>query len=880
MTSVTHHEAIEQFTVHREQIRLHALAGHGGVACAGELSTACDQLLVRLFEEVSLRGFNEKTALIAVGGYGRGTLAHGSDLDLVLLVEDPENPTVHSLAESLFHPLWNARIAIGHAVRSREDCIALARTDIRTATTILDARYIAGDAHYAADVLQDCEIAVFENDLSRFLDELNEETHARHQRFGATVYLLEPDVKQSRGGLRDLDVARWALRARFRAQTFREAHTMGALTAHECNELEEAQEFFWRVRMSLHARTGRRNDRLNFEEQEDIASRIVTSHHHEDTDLAEHLMSQWWSHARDVSTLTEHIVARCHPTRDWFNHVDQRTAEEETPGDATVCFSHPDAHLHDPSLALRTIELAVTRGLPLGAVTRDAIATAARDESWCESLRKSDVAAASFCRLITTSTRAKLRADGIKPVSETESNEGSVVAALHDLGLLLAMVPEFAHVTARVQRDVYHVYTVDVHSVAALDRLHTFARGDSEEFSLPIELMADTERTDLVCLATLLHDIGKSRGAPHSEVGAALAISIATRLGFAPDDAAMISWLVAEHLTLYHAATRRDLGDPATLHALVSSVHDPWRLRALYLLTVADLSTTSPTALTSWKARMLDELYLRVEEALATGHIAHEERTRSLRQQALAYSPLADHIAVEQLLARMPERYTLATTPEAILRHSRALLNVAPATLLVHISPLEGDLSEELYEVLITAPDRPGLLSLFAAMLYVHRMDVQGAHAYSSCGDAVDVFVVRLSHTHTTDPARMSEKLLATLNTLLSGVDLDAWVKASRSGPGISRPEPGVRSEIKIHDAVSEAATVIEVFGRDRPGFLYRVTRTLHRLHLQIVLAKVNTEGSRAADSFYVTDTLGAKLTTKTSETVKTALLATLQEWV
>ena len=219
-------------------------------------------------------------------------------------------------------------------------------------------------------------------------------------------------------------------------------------------------------------------------------------------------------------------------------------------------------------------------------------------------------------------------------MSGTDANAGSVLAELHDLGLLLAMIPEFEHVTGRVQHDVYHVYTVDVHSVAAVDRLHAIARGDVDDASaLPAQLLADADRLDLLCLATLLHDIGKGRGGAHARIGAEMAPAVAARLGLGDDDAEAVAWLVREHLTLYHVATRRDPGDPATVASLVESVGDPWRLRALYLLTVADLSTTSPTAMTSWKARVLDELYRRVDDALRAGDPHLDQRLGTLRAE-------------------------------------------------------------------------------------------------------------------------------------------------------------------------------------------------------------------------------------------------------
>ncbi len=867
--------AFAALAAERAAVRTEALAGRGGVALARRLTDAWDVALRACFDAALAAHPVPHAALLAVGGYGRATLAPGSDLDLVVLVPDPDAPAVAPFTEALLHPLWDAKAAVGHAVRSPDDFAALARTDVRTTTTVLDARPVAGDEAAARDALARVARAAFDDGTHRFVAMLADEMAARHKRFGGTVYLLEPDVKHSRGGLRDLDIARWALRASRGSRSFDEALRGGALSADEHRALAGAEAFTWRLRMALHARTGRRNDRLSFDEQEEAAPRVVAASEHDDPieavgDAVERMMSAWYRHAREASVVVEHVLARCRGAPHASDASREAVTADVVIERGALAFADDGALRRDPALALRVVELAVARELPLAADTRARLAAAARDPAWCEALRADQHAGAAFLRLLTCATPARLRDDDATPVSETEGNAGSVVAELHDLGLVLAMIPEFAHVTGRVQHDIYHVYTVDVHSVAAVDRLHAIARGErEEEFPLPTLLMADTDRVEILCLATLLHDIGKSRGGSHAKVGADMAPAVAARLGLGPDDAALVAWLVLEHLTLYHAATRRDLGDPATLTALVDAMGDPWRLRALYLLTVADLSTTSPTAMTTWKARVLDELYRRVDDALRADP-SHGDRAATLRAQCLARCPAGDRPAVERLLARMPPRYLHATSPEAIARHARALDGAAPGARAVHVAPLEGDLSGELLEVLVAAPDRPGLLSLFAALLYGARLDVQSAQIWSSNGDAVDVFVAR-STTH--DPAGLARRvagLAASLDALLDGrADPDAMVATS---PGLPRPEPAVKAEVFVHDDASARATVIEVFGRDRPGFLYRVTRALHRLGLAIALAKVNTEGRRAADAFYVTDA-GEKLSAERVEAVRAALL-------
>ncbi|MEI8257360.1 MAG: HD domain-containing protein, partial [Deltaproteobacteria bacterium] len=658
-----------------------------------------------------------------------------------------------------------------------------------------------------------------------------------------------------------------ALRARFRCRDLGDALRIGAISQHDATLLEAAREFVWRARGVLHARAGRRTDRLTFDEQEECARALgFVDPVVEATDPmravgvgAERFMQAYYRHARTVATTVERIVEGCRPGRDSRERSPRadRVAEGIERFEGTLTFSDPEALHRDPGLALRVIERSLVLGLPLHARVRDVIAQAAVEPAFCEALRSAAGAGALFRRLIEYSARATLRGRGA-PVSATEQGASSVLAEMHDLGLLLAMVPEFGPVTGRVHHDIYHVYTVDVHSVAAVDRLHQVARGEMrDDFAIAARTLADLERRDLVCLATLLHDVGKGRGGDHSAVGAELAAPIARRMGLGDDDAAQVAWLVRNHLALYHFATRRDLTDPATLAQVTTLVGDSWRLRALYLVTVADLSTTSPTAMNSWKARMLDELLRRSEDGLAAATTGITSHVDEMRRRAIAAAPPAERADVEIFLAAMPQRYVLAATAETAVRHARIVRLAHPGEPFVHIAPLD-EATADLAEVVVVAPDRSGLLSRLAAMLYVNRLDVQGAQVYSrEMGygvDAVDVFTVRRLENDPGALARLAAKLPRDLAIMLASDEVFDRAMASRAHAGIRRPEPAVRTEVEIDNLASDRFTIIEVFGRDRPGLLYAVASELYALGLSISLSKVNTEGRRVADVFYVSD--------------------------
>lgn len=878
----------EYLARHVAPLTARAAAGDGGVDGARALARAYDGLLSAYFLGAhAVARPSARVALVAVGGYGHGLLAPGSDLDIVLLTDATDPRTLDPLPELLLYPLWDAGVSLGHAVRSSEELVALARADLRTATAVLDARVIAGDEHLAAEALGAARRAAVDADLRGFLDKLGEEMAGRHGRFGGSVYLLEPEIKHGRGGLRDMDIARWAFNARWHARDFSDALRAGALGESEHARLDAAKRFAWRLRAAMHGRVGRRCDRLTFDEQEECAAALgfidpALRAADEDAAVSEgaaRLMSQWYRHARDVAALVDHTLELARASRSQSHHAPrvERLAPEITRFEGTVCLAHTDSLRRDPVAALRLIEEALAHGLPVAGSSRASILAASRDPAWCAALREDPTSGGAFLRLLSHSAPAALRVGGERATSSTPENPASVLAELHDLGLLLAMIPEFEAVTARVQHDVYHVYTVDVHSVAAVDRLHAIARGElSEAQPLATDVLTGLDRRELLCLATLLHDVGKAHGRHHAKAGAVMATPIARRLGLGDDDAETVSWLVLEHLTLYHLATRRDLGDEATVARVAETFRDPWRLDALYLLTVVDLSTTSPTAMTSWKAHMLEEIYRRARPGVTARPGVEGNRVEALAAQAILGASPEERAEVEGFVRSMPARYLLATHPETIRRHARRVGRLRAGEVRLCVDQLPGDASGTLLEVVVACPDRPGLLSLLAALLHAWRLDVQHAEIHTRDAGALDVFAARAPVGHPLDPRRLEAAMRAQLDGLLSGeLDPEALVGAGKAG-GWTRAEPSVQQKVRVQNDASATASVVEVFGRDRPGFLYAVTRALHALGVVIHLAKVNTEGRRAADVFYVTERDGAKLSTDRAELVRAQILAVL----
>jgi [protein-PII] uridylyltransferase len=853
---------------HRQALEAKLEAGEDGLALGRANARFLDDCIVKSFDVAARRAGDSASgvALAAVGSFGRGAVALRSDADMVVVVRSGREKA-GAFVEALLYPLWDAALPLGHQVLSTKDVLPLAQRDLATATSLLDLRLLAGDAALLAGLRNQAAEGLFgEDDLGKFIDRIDEEAAIRHERFGGSVYLLEPDVKSGPGGLRDLDGASWVARARYHVGQssndsplgiWGELVRVGVLVTREAQEIAKSEEFLWRVRNRLHVRAGRKADRLNFEDQEALG--VAMGYGDDRARAAERMMQDYYLHARAVTRARASLLERLRPVR-----KRGRASPAADLGGGVQLF---DGHVTianigdlqtDPALAMRVYAACLRHDAPVLGFARDAIVRSAADNVWAERLRASPEAAAIFVELVCT-------------VAETRTRRGSMVGELHDVGLLLAMVPEFLPVTGRVHHDVYHVYTVDVHSVAAVDRLRQLARGElAHEIPLGSRLAAEIARPVPIFLATLLHDVGKgwpdSSGSlkQHSKVGADMCQTILPRLGLSAEDTADACQLVMDHLLMYRIATRRDLDDQATIAEFCRSMRGREGLRDLYLLTVSDLSTTSPTAMTSWKARMLDELYFAAEAHLA-GELPRIEVDRvAAVRQAVRTAWIGPHEALDALLETMPDRYMLANAPESIVQHARVVLQRGRRA--AHVGRVHSR-HPEAAELCVVADDRPGLLASIAAAITANRLEVLAAQVYSRTAggrvEAVDIFWVRDRDGGVEGVDLVVGRLARDLENVCSGKLGPEDLLRSRTGsssPWRERPTPAVPTEVIVDDRASPSHTVVEVFAKDSPGLLYRLAYALHRLGLSIALSKINTEGTRVADVFYVRELDGGKV--------------------
>ncbi|MBN2193973.1 MAG: [protein-PII] uridylyltransferase [Polyangiaceae bacterium] len=839
---------------HGAEVRQMIAAGGSecGEIASARLAKVYDGLIGSMFHAVRAAMLREGTwqpaSVAAVGSWGRGAVNYRSDLDVRLLCP-AHTPAAGAAIEALLYPLWDAGLSIGHQVVTLEEVTELARTDLPTATSLLDWRTVAADPAFDVDLLHRVYDRVFGvGVIGDFIQRLATRAENRVERYGGSVYLLEPDVKNGPGGLRDLDVAHWAARARWKVKGLKDLVRVGVLEPRELRQIVHASDLLWRVRNLLHHVAGRRSDRLSFDRQEQLA---VSLGYGEGPRGVEEFMSEYYRHARAITRARDLILGRATPgpTRA-LRSVSIGSGLRITQG--AMSLDDPAMLDREPALALRLYGEALRRDLPVFPFARDAVARAALSGTFAERLRVSPEAVRLFVRLVTTTAPARVK-------------HRSLLHELHDVGLLLAMVPEFAPVVGRVHHDIYHVYTVDAHSVAAVERLGRLCRGElAAEFPLASRLAAEISRPQVLFFAVLLHDVGKDIGGrQHARRGAELAEDILARLGFTPEDAVEVQHLIAEHLTMYHVATRRDLDDPATIAEFSRHVRGSEGLRELYLLTICDVSTTSPEAMTSWKARMLEDLYVATDRTISQGaESRNRERTERIREQVRARWRDTETEFLEHFLAAMPERYLYANLASAIVEHARlaaeTIADKCRARLLGSEDPY--------FEVAFVAEDRPGLLALITATLAAARLAVVGAQIHSwRCRDgkvrALDIFWVRASTEADIDTTvrRLERDLGRLLAGELTPIDLGAGLKTSASGG--SRPAPEVKIEINVDNRAATAHTVVEVATRDRMGLLFRLATAIQAEGLTISLAKINTEGDRVADVFYVQDTAHAKLT-------------------
>jgi [protein-PII] uridylyltransferase len=846
-------------------------AGAPGDQTARAYAEAADEVVRALFR-AALAALDKKieVAVVAVGGYGRAELCPYSDLDLWFLVQSAD-ARAKELAESVLYPLWDLKLEVGHAVRTVDGALGLAREDLTAATALLDTRFLDGSAELYAKLEREVP-RLFDRDPNGFVRRLAQEKQERHARFGDTVFLLEPNLKNGEGGYRDLLTGLWAVKARFHVRDFPELVTAGQASPRQTQALVEARRFYLTLRVAAHLSTGRKADRLTFETQEAVAPSLVgkvvpkkSSVSVDGQEVApavapavEALMQRYFVAAKAVKRETDRLLERCvvearkKPTVRNLDHAFALFNGKLTTQD-------PDTFRQRPSELMRIFNVALETGAEIYGHTRDLIADAVAQLG--PRLAEDREAGAQLLKLLC---------------DDRDTRAPSLLEQAHDLGLLAAIMPEFEPCTGRVQHDLYHVFTVDQHQLYAVARLKALQRGElAQELPTATQAIREVQRRAPLYLGTLLHDVGKPLGKGHSDTGARLAQAIGPRLGLSAEDVSQTEFLVRKHLLLSHLSQRRDLNDAAMIANLASELNDGESLRELYCLTVADMSMVAPGNLTEWKEQLLSELYSRTLTHFTQtapdddAQVGERRRARVAELMAVPASELGEWFAT------VGERYLTLTSPKQIARHvALTRRRNGPVSVEVVHRTRKG-----VSELSVCADDAPGLLAKIAGVLLANRVDVLEAqiHSRSLPGgrtEALDVFVTRDRYGRPITDEKRWLRVEEDLRRVLSGaISAEALVEERRERSSLKeRVVPQVRTEIEVDHQISTDLTVIDVYTQDRPGVLYTITRTLAGLRLDIQLSKVATEASRVADVFYVREQSAGKLTPERADEVILAL--------
>ena len=790
-------------------------------------------------------------ALIADGGYGRGVLAPYSDIDLLFLSEAPLGPQGRRRVEFMLYLLWDLGLKVGHATRTIGECIEDARGDSTIQTALIDARYLAGNR--AVFERFDADFAAFrkESGLATFLASKRAERAARHARYGESPFLVEPHVKEGRGGLRDLQTLYWLARHAFGVQRMPElvgadSPGGGLLTPEEARAIRRAWNFLWTVRFHLHYITGRAEERLTFDLQPVVGARMGYTRHGVQ-DGVERFMKHLFLTARDVVRLTrllEPAIERAAlgtpavvPSGDAA-----LTRAGIALADGKVLFAPDRPVADDPAIMLRLVRAARDRGLEIHQLAHRALVRNARH---AVGLRDDPAANALFLDILTGRDAARW------------------LRTLNEVGFLSRFIPDWARIVGLMQFDTYHVFTVEEHTIEAIGVLAQLERGELND-AAPVasELIGQIQSRRALYVAVLLHDIAKGRGGDHSELGAELALDLCPRLGLTPEETETVSWLVLNHLLVSQTAFKRDIDDPKTILDIAETVQSPERLRLLLVLTVADMRAVGPKVWNGWKATLLRELYWRVAEVLAGGLSVPERDTRVARARSAAAGLLSGMPKedLDRFLALGYPGYWLSFDPETHARHAHMIQEAEAenAPLTVRTRVIE---SRAVTEVTVYCADHPGLFSRIAGALAVAGASIVDARIHTMTnGMALDTFWVQDAAGGAFDAPHRLARLAVLIEQSLSGrLRLEAEIGKLRREPARLRAVQ-IPPRVVIDNHASNSHTVIEVNGRDRPGLLHDVTAAISEQGLQIASAHITTYGVRAVDVFYVKDVFGLKV--------------------
>ena len=848
----------------RGTARLQLEADGNGRRCAMGLARFQDELVRLLYDYTVAHVYRatnpsdaERMAVVATGGYGRELLAPGSDIDLLFLLPYKQTPWGESVAEYMLYMLWDLGFKVGHATRTVDQCLKMAQADTTIRTSLLDMWLIQGDEQLFSELEQRFRNEVIKGSERAFIDAKMAERSERHRRAGESRYKVEPNIKDGKGGLRDLHTLHWLSKYLLGHEVGPTSVAKGIFTEKEVATFRQCEDFLWTVRCFLHFYTGRAEELLSFEIQPVLAERLG---YKDKSGLraVERFMKHYFLVAKEVGDLTTILCAalemqqlKSSPMFDgllnpmtWKLRRQIREKTDFRIDNGRMNIADPGVFKRDPVNLIRFFAQAENTNTFLHP---NAIRELRRSYRYIDDkLREDPEANRIFMKLLTghVSPEATLR-------------------RMNEAGVLGRFIPEFGKVVAMMQFNMYHHYTVDEHLIRTVGMLTDIERGGSAgELPLSTELIKTIQNRRVLYIAAFLHDIGKGRVEDHSLVGARIARKLCPRLGLSAAETDTVVWLIEQHLTMSNVAQSRDISDPKTVRDFADIVQSPERLKLLLLLSVADIRAVGPGVWNGWKGQLLRTLYYETEPLLSGGHTQVPRDTIVADAQAELRAALKDWPAedVDRFIGRHYPDYWLRTEPKRQIYHAR-LLRRAESEGKTFAAEHATDAFTAITELTVFAPNHPRLLSLFAGACAANGANIAGAHITTTRdGFALDTFLLAREMDQDEDELRRATRIEETIERLLRG---ETWVRAllEKRRPAPPRVEAfTVAPEVYVNNALSDAFTVIEVTGRDRTGLLYELTNALSDLSLDIASAHITTFGEKAVDVFYVTDLTGKKI--------------------
>ncbi|MDD1531045.1 [protein-PII] uridylyltransferase [Bradyrhizobium sp. WBOS7] len=848
-----------------------------GRRCAERLCHVQDEIIRILYSAATRHLYRspipsgaERMAVVATGGYGRGLMAPESDIDLLFILPYKQTAWGEQVAEAILYCLWDMGLKVGHATRSVDESIRQARGDMTIRTAILETRFLTGDRPLYDELVARFDKEVVQGTASEFVTAKLAEREERHRRGGQSRYLVEPNVKDGKGALRDLHTLFWIAKYVYRVRDTSELVERGVFDAQEYRSFRRCADFLWSVRCNLHFYCNRAEERLSFDLQREIAVRLGYTSHPGMQDV-ERFMKHYFLVAKEVGNLTAILCAKLEDQQAKPAPVLSRmmarlrpsTVKRRVPDsddfivdNNRINVAAPDVFKHDPVNLIRIFRLAQKNNL---AFHPDAMRGVTRSLG-----------------LINAGLRENPEANRLFMEILTSDNAEIVLRRMNETGVLGHFIRAFGKIVSMMQFNMYHHYTVDEHLIRCIGFLQDIERGGVEEFALASDLMRKTrpEHRAVIYIATLLHDVAKGRPEDHSIAGAKVARRLCPRLGFSPADTELIAWLIEEHLTMSTVAQSRDLSDRKTIENFAAVVQSVEQMKLLTILTTADIRGVGPGVWNGWKAQLLRSLYYETEPVL-TGGFSEVDRGKRL---AAAYAEFRMAFAewpadeLDAYIGRHYPAYWLKVELPRKIRHARFVRSSEQAGHKLAIN-VGFDEVRGVTELTIFAADHPWLLSIIAGACASAGANIVDAQIYTTTdGRALDTISISREYDRDEDEGRRATRIGEMIEDVLEGKLRLPEVVARRTVRSKARPFV-IEPEVTINNQWSDRYTVIEVSGLDRPGLLYELTTAISKLNLNIASAHVATFGERARDVFYVTDLLGAQINAPTRQAaIKSAL--------